>query len=79
MDLVMVHIALVLTWWMSDVEIHRFCLGDMVELVMVLNVVFKFVLWSHMVILMTAKTHLTINEVGGKIVCYHCGHTIKYL
>ena len=24
------------------------CLGDMVELVMVLNVVFKFVLWSHM-------------------------------
>ena len=42
----MVHIALVLTWWMSDV--HHFCLGDMVELVMVLNVVFKFVLWSHM-------------------------------
>ena len=28
--------------------IHHFCLGDMVELVMVLNVVFKFVLWSHM-------------------------------
>ena len=72
----MVHIALVLTWWMSDVEIHHFCLGDMVELVMVLNVVFKFVLWSHMVILMTVKTHLTINEVGGKIVCYQCGHTI---
>ena len=47
-DLVMVHIALVLTWWMSDVEIHHFCLGDMVELVMVLNVVFTFVLWSHM-------------------------------
>ena len=44
----MVHIALVLTRWMSDVEIHHFCLGDMVELVMVLNVVFKFVLWSHM-------------------------------
>ena len=44
----MVHIALVLTWWVSDVEIHHFCLGDMVELVMVLNVVFKFVLWSHM-------------------------------
>ena len=38
----MVHIALVLTRWMSDVEFHHFCLGDMVELVMVLNVVFKF-------------------------------------
>ena len=25
---------------------------------------------------MTAQTHLTINEVGGKIMCYHCGHTI---
>ena len=40
----------------------------MVELVMVLNVIFKFVLWSHQygdaVILMTAQTHLTINEVG---------------
>ena len=42
MNLVMVHIALVLTRWMSDVEIHHFCLGDMVELVMVLNVIFKF-------------------------------------
>ena len=28
----MVHIALVLARWMSDVEIHRFCLGDMVEI-----------------------------------------------
>ena len=40
----------------------------MVELVMVLNVIFEFVLWSHQygdaVILMTAQTHLTINEVG---------------
>ena len=45
----MVHIALVLARWMSDVEIHRFCLGDMVEIWwMVLNVIFKFVLWSHM-------------------------------
>ena len=44
----MVHIALVLTRWMSDVEMLQFCLGDMVESVMVLNVVFKFVLWSHM-------------------------------
>ena len=35
-------------WWMSDVVIHHFCLGDMVELMMVLKVVFKFVLWSHM-------------------------------
>ena len=33
---------------MSGVEIRHFCLGDMVELVMVLNVVFKIVLWSHM-------------------------------
>ena len=42
-------VALVLTWWMSDVEIHHFFLGDMVELVMVLNVIFKFVLCgSHM-------------------------------
>ena len=41
----MVHIALVLT---GGCQIHHFCLGDMVELVMVLNVVFKFVLWSHM-------------------------------
>ena len=31
----MVHIALVLTRWMSDVGMHQFCLGNMVELVMV--------------------------------------------
>ena len=36
------------------------------------------VTYGDAVILMTAhdQTHLTINEVGGKIVCYHCGHTI---
>ena len=33
------------------------------------------VTYGDAVILMTAQTYLTINEVGGKIVCYHCGHT----
>ena len=31
------------------------------------------------ILLMTAQTHLTINEVGGIIVCYHCGHTFNYI
>ena len=34
------------------------------------------VTYGDAVIIMTVQTHLTINEVGGKIVCYHCGHAI---
>ena len=72
----MVHIALVLTRWMSDVEIHHFCLGYMHG-----GVGDGVKLWclnlccGHIWRCRTAQIHLTINEVGGKIVCY-CGHTI---